>query len=271
MNGSQIIAELQEQQALAREAFATLARSAGTTAPELEHLFRKARVHLPARLEDISRVNPDGLIARLERKPAENLERETQEADRISRRTTHIRQLGLSTATANEMFSWIGNETLKKFAREFDPCSDGGALILGQTGIGKSVACFLVMNRTITKQRLEVYETGCGTVKSWASFDALDVGLAQQKISFGQEDTQEFVAAKEAEILILDDLGWERRHHVDTLIELAAHRYKQGRPTLVTSGKTLAELSDTYGDALLRRFVNVDGKAGAILDIWSEK
>lgn len=177
--------------------------------------------------------------------------------------TTHMRAVAEARPTPDVALSWIQEPRLKSFAATFDPFVAGGAILLGTTGLGKSLACFCVMRRIM----LARIQSGKPR-DSWASYDALDLGLEAQRTPLGHPEADAIERAKTSACLILDDLGWERAFHVDTIVDIAAARYKHGRPTLVTSGKTESELRATYGAAVLRRFTDVGGLRGKILDCW---
>lgn len=171
--------------------------------------------------------------------------------------STHLQAISTSRPSVATVLSWIRDPRLKDFATGFDPFLAGGAILLGPTGIGKSVACFCVMRRMMP-----------ASLGFWGSHDALDIGLDSQRTPLGQPEPDAVSRAKRATCLILDDLGWERTFHVDTIVDIAATRYKIGKPTLVTSGKTMLELKERYGDAVLRRFTDVGGSRGVVLDCW---
>src|SRR5690606_10514355 len=63
-----------------------------------------------------------------------------------------------------------------------------------------------------------------------------------------------FVArAADASILVLDELGPESARYGGELFDIITRRYAKGLPTAVTSGLTVAEISERYGDAFIRR------------------
>lgn len=183
--------------------------------------------------------------------------------------------------TLQQLLEKITSPRLKVLAEKFHPDKTGGALIMGPTGVGKSVACLCIMLRCMRDEALADFDASLkipfdepaprGNAKSWFSIDAMDLGIAQQRTGLGDPEPQCITQAKDAGNLILDDLGWERGFHVEALIQVAAPRYRRGLATLVTSGETHEALRERYTDAVLRRFWNVDGRKGAVVDLWKNQ
>lgn len=127
--------------------------------------------------------------------------------------------------------------------------ADSGRLVLGPTGVGKSLS-FAQAARRLAAAR----DRGLRVPKVfWFRADELARGSAET-----------IAQAKRAPVVVLDDLGWERRGRVIT--EVIGARYDAGRVTVATSGLTAVMFLDRYGDAILRRLVEVGG--GELVDAW---
>lgn len=193
--------------------------------------------------------------------------------------TTHLENIAQKRPQLSELLGLIKEPKLRAFAERFNPEKHGGALVLGPSGIGKTIASLCLMIGcmiTEAKERFE-YEKKIPFTdttlpvkkpKLWASFDARDIGSAVQHTGLNGPDPAVLVKARSVDCLILEDLGWERSFHVEALIDVAAPRYRRGLPTIVTSGEKHEALRERYTDAVLRRFWNVDGKDGAIINCW---
>lgn len=193
--------------------------------------------------------------------------------------TTQLEGLAEKRPAMDDLLRLIKHDRLRAFAERFEPNRHGGALLLGPTGIGKSVAVLCLMLRSMVNEAKDSFDaelsvpftelTELRPPKSWASYDARDLGTAMQRNGLSDGDPSIIARAKMSDRFILEDLGWERSFHIEALLDIAAPRYKRGRPSFVTSGEHHEALRERYTDAVLRRFWNVDGKDGAIIDCWS--
>jgi hypothetical protein len=170
--------------------------------------------------------------------------------------------VALATSTDDELIGKVTGPALKAFARSF--AFDQGALILGETGVGKTVAAFMAARRYVLAQR-EMTHRGLPNVV-WAK--AVDIGNARAQHRLGLHEAPLIEAAKRARVLVIDDLGWEADPKV--VLDILAHRYDQGVYTLVTSGRTYQQLTDDaggYGKPAIRRILNVNGRSGVLLNV----
>lgn len=132
-----------------------------------------------------------------------------------------------------------------------------GRLILGPTGAGKSLALAQAARRfALSRSRGED-----APKVVWYRADELARALGERG------GTESVSRAKTAALLIIDDLGWERWH--ETLLEVVGSRYDGRKVTTATTGLKMADFVNRYGDAFLRRIVEV-GDGGAI-DLWRHR
>ncbi len=82
---------------------------------------------------------------------------------------------------------------------------------------------------------------------------AIELGLARGRHPLGHDDPPAVIAAIEAPLLILDDLGAEAPMHADVVRQVLHRRHNDGRPTWVTSGLTHAALAQRFDGGLARR------------------
>lgn len=158
---------------------------------------------------------------------------------------------------------------LKQWATGHDPST--GALVMGLSGSGKTVAVVELADRLLRQDADAAWEDGVRRRKivferprsrlrgiRAASLGAyVEFGLV--KGSFGWRES--------VPLLAIDDLGWETPATVPAVRELLAVRYAAGLPTIVTSGCTLPELRERYGDAVVRRIVEARGQRGPVIDL----
>lgn len=133
------------------------------------------------------------------------------------------------------------------------PC----ALLLGPTGCGKTSAAkwMLVPIRAwLDSPRPE-------TLPAWARSSvvavirARDLASASKRHGLGEGFPPEILNARVAGVLCVDDVGSEG-NEVTALQDVLDYRYENGKPTVVTSGLTLAELESHIGKAYLRRILD---------------
>lgn len=176
----------------------------------------------------------------------------------------------LGTAAA---FSKVVSEKhLRAFAERWDH-SKGSALLLGPSGAGKTSAAARALRRLEADAVAKILEDGAsvyGMPPSAAeeSLSALSSTLWTKAFElvealgvYGNElNAPLIVKAKEASILVVDELGPEPAKHIGVIFDIIDRRYERGAPTVGTSGLTKAAFLSRYGDAFFRRLT--DGTVG---------
>jgi DNA replication protein DnaC len=130
-----------------------------------------------------------------------------------------------------------------------------GALLIGPTGVGKTIACVDMIDRLIRCHE------GNATPRM---LSATSIG---QMVAYGQVKYDDIMELDDIPLLIIDDLGWEPEVGAPAIREVLARRYSEGLPTIITSGWTLEDLRKRYGDALIRRAIETRGQPGVVIDL----
>jgi hypothetical protein len=161
-------------------------------------------------------------------------------------------------ATEAEIESRIADATLKKFAGEPDAIKRS-ALLLGPSKIGKSTTAALALRRALTAhgQKLDV---------RW--YYARALAQAARQYPLGEGVCPEVERASKADLLILDDLGLER--DAAELVDVVHSRYETGLVTWTTSGLTMGELRERYGEALVRRLIEGREQPGRVVSMFGK-
>ncbi len=115
--------------------------------------------------------------------------------------------------------------------------------LTGVTGAGKTSLAVALFATWFAKHRNE----GARFVT------AIELGLARSRHPLGHDDPPAVIAAIEAPLLILDDLGAEAPMHADVMRQVLHDRHNDDLPTWVTSGLTHAELGRRFDGGLARR------------------
>lgn len=129
-------------------------------------------------------------------------------------------------------------------------------LLLGPSKVGKSAAMALMLKRQLVRKA------------NAAWFYARALCAAPLQHSLGDGPVPEIEAAAKTPLLVLDDLGIEKDH--GPLLDVIHERYEQNRPTWTTSGLTLPQLGERYGDAIVRRLVESNGNAGRVISCFGK-
>ena len=164
------------------------------------------------------------------------------------------------TATDEAIEAKISNPVLRRFAGESDTASRS-ALLLGPSQIGKSTTLALALRRA-----LRVSDLRKGQVH-W--FYARALAQAARQYPLGEGVCPEVDRAMKADLLVLDDLGLER--DPAELIDVIHTRYERERVTWTTSGMSMAELRERYGEALVRRLVEGRAEPGRVVSCFSKQ
>jgi hypothetical protein len=138
-------------------------------------------------------------------------------------------------------------------------------LMSAPTDAGKSSAAALVLLRLMAKGREADWRLWRGI--RW--FGANELMGAAREWPLGNGACPEVRAASTCGLLVLDDLGNEQEWQT-TMFDLLQARYERQLPNIVTTGMRPSELLARYGDAILRRLAQRDGKLGTIVDLRGE-
>lgn len=133
-----------------------------------------------------------------------------------------------------------------------------GGLFLGPSGCGKSSAAAWAIRcwRAARHRDGKPYSTG------WV--DALELTDAERRYKLGTGTPAILDTAYTADWLVLDDVGTTAS---TTLIQLIlSSRYRDCKPTLVTSGLEVSQLVAHIGSATVRRIIEHEGQGGPFVD-----
>jgi hypothetical protein len=164
--------------------------------------------------------------------------------------------------------------SLRPEATTYDPFREGGRLVCGPTGVGKSVAGIAALRRMHPLRPADMnalWDTG--EIKwscTWVR--AFELAKASLETAFGSGEAELVTEARSAQFLVLDDLGWEskRAGADDAVAEVIAARYDTGRVTYATTGMRLPKFIDRYGSAVVRRLVEAGNNKGKVIDLWTD-
>ena len=133
-----------------------------------------------------------------------------------------------------------------EYSRSFSPKSPS-LLMLGATGLGKSHRSLAIAQNVV--------KSGFGAV--YRSCQQLVRQLEQARFSPGQQPGEEavFSALAGCDLMIIDDLGSEFANSFSgaALYNLINTRLVEGRPTIVSTNLTVAQIQQQYSDRLLSR------------------
>lgn len=152
--------------------------------------------------------------------------------------------------SAREAFK-AADPRLRAFVAKWSGAS--GAILLGPTKLGKSLAAAAAATRVLANH------PDSDTWVRWVRADELTLLLSSRG---GYDDIE---ALKRSRVLVLDELGYEP--WPDQVLTVIGARHDWNRPTLVTSGLRLDSVTQRYGDATLRRIVEVG--QGTVVDCWA--
>jgi hypothetical protein len=186
--------------------------------------------------------------------------------------------LALSGSTLAALTSMVKDRRLDAIARGYEPAKHGGRLVLGPTGIGKSVAGVAALRRGLGIKPMAYPEH-----RDASFFEpkrryrevycrALDLPNARLAQSLGKGEADLVDAAKQADFLVLDDVGWESRRAGadDVVVEVITTRYDLGKPTYATTGLKLDGFIGRYGEVVVRKLTEAGGLPGRVVDCWGQ-
>jgi len=186
--------------------------------------------------------------------------------------------LALAGLATPDLIRMLKHPRLEGVAKSYTPKAHGGMLVLGPTGIGKSVAGVAVLRRLLAivpsrYNEMDDYEARLKPKPSLAYCRALDLPNARLQQSLGHGEAVLVDRAKDVDFLVLDDVGWEspRAGADDVVVEVISTRYDLGKPTYVTSGQRRQPFIDRYGEVVMRKITDAGGLPGRVVDCWGDK
>lgn len=163
-----------------------------------------------------------------------------------------------------DLARWVASPELIALAAQVAPLESPRVVLLtGATGAGKTT-----LGTAILRWHLDrgVAEGAAPEARAWATrclwVPARSLAMARRQAPLGQEPAL-LVRAREASVLLVDDLGQESPQDKDDVIAVLSDRQADGRPTIVTWGWALGELSRRYSPHLQRRLC----EGAALLDL----
>ncbi len=145
-------------------------------------------------------------------------------------------------AAAKKMASVL--ERCRDFA-ESGPTASSGLIFLGKTGLGKTHLSLAIANVMLKNGYGVVY----GTAQNFLS--------AIEKEHFGRAEGDTLELLGECDLLIIDDLGAEfsTQFTVSALYNLLNGRIMEGKPTVISTNLSPAELANAYGERISSRII----------------
>ena len=168
----------------------------------------------------------------------------------------------LRGGTSAELAARIPDHRLLSCAKSWRA---GNAIFCGPTGCGKTTAAAYLFRRLLA---LGVNAGGDAweLAQRMHWFSAVDLARARRGHPLGHGDPPEVTSASSARLLFLDDAGWET--DVTEVSTVLGDRYELGWPTIITTGKTPAELSAQYSAAVVRRARRSGGTREILIDCF---
>lgn len=140
--------------------------------------------------------------------------------------------------------------------------SDGNIVLLGPSQLGKTTAAAYLVRKL-------VFRAAASAASVWeraermAFFPALELAAAVREYPLGQGEPEAVRRARAASLLVLDDVkvGMD----ADVLMRVLDFRRAQDRQTLVTSGHTVEELAQAFGESVWHRMAQCGGRTSKVV------
>lgn len=143
------------------------------------------------------------------------------------------------------------DERLLKFSAVWN--ADFGALLMGETGCGKSLSAATALERVTL-----------GKPRYWAAWVRAD---CLSRFAASKEHVSDIIRLKSAHALVIDELGFER--FPELVLEVIGERYDRELPTVVTTGLKLEAFITRYSESTVRKIIETG--SGFAVNCWGNK
>ncbi len=132
----------------------------------------------------------------------------------------------------------------KRFCEQFGTFSNG-MIFMGKTGVGKTHLSLAIANEVLKKGYGVVYVT------------AQEFLSKIEKEHFGRADGDTIEMLCDCDLLIIDDLGaeFQTQFTISAVYNLLNSRIMEGKPTIISTNLSPAELAQNYGDRVSSRII----------------
>lgn len=190
------------------------------------------------------------------------------ERDKRSAAQQNERFLARAYATIPRAMSWCRLED-ELFEKRIKPTTRvwvtkwsrraGSVVLTGRTGIGKTIAAVALLHRVLDSARDgKASQPDLRWASRSAFVSAQELAIDRRTHPLGEEAPL-VERSKHASLLVLDEVGFEvfQPERDTSLFEVLDQRYKQSSPTIVTTALNEQQLRKRYGEALVRRLLDV--------------
>lgn len=138
----------------------------------------------------------------------------------------------------------------------------GNMTLHGPSDTGKTTAAAILF-RILLARGVTRGGADWNRARAMRWFSATDLAAARREHPLGQGEAPEIRDASYASLLFLDDSGWDR--DVQAVAEVLNTRYELERPTIVTTGRSPAQLLAHYSGAVVRRLLDAGGSGRYVI------
>lgn len=125
-------------------------------------------------------------------------------------------------------------------------------LFTGPTGSGKTAAALAILYRFAESRRF-----------GYAWIDGMDLARSMRLWPLGEGEPPIVKECSVADVLVIDDPDWGNDD--ETTRTVLNRRYERKLPTILTSGNSMKQLVQRYGDAVMRRALESGKKQGRVI------
>jgi hypothetical protein len=138
-------------------------------------------------------------------------------------------------------------------------------VLLGETGAGKTTAAALLVRR-LCAEGAHIGGVAFEKAQLIRFQSCRDLSQVHREMRLGDGTPEPIVRCQNARLLVLDDIGaTDEKGALERILNV---RYKRAWPTVTTSGLRYRELVVAFGEALVRRMTDCNGKPGRVLQVF---
>ncbi|MCB9584381.1 MAG: ATP-binding protein [Polyangiaceae bacterium] len=142
-------------------------------------------------------------------------------------------------------------------------------MLFGETGCGKTTSIVARLRAEAERLKQQARDGGERVYWDFMFTTEADILEAHRTHKLGTELPKRLRSLRSSNLAVIDEMGFQPEYGIPIVMRYVDERYREGRPTVITSGLTYDAFVRRYSPALVRRVLQA-GDGGDYFDLSRE-